>query len=157
MTKYNCDINEELRRNTANAFLNVGIYCNKYDKQIQTESILFSCDAFYAIPAIVNIAFACELYLKALIVRETNKPAIGHDLAALYDQIPPSIRNVVENQFKNKCKYPVSLSETLEMHKKAFENWRYIFEGKNKESEAYPDNLILAAEVLRDELNRNKN
>ena len=144
MTKYNCDINEELRRNTANAFLNVGIYCNKYDKQIQTESILFSCDAF-------------ELYLKALIVRETNKPAIGHDLAALYDQIPPSIRNVVENQFKNKCKYPVSLSETLEIHKKAFENWRYIFEGKNKESEAYPDNLILAAEVLRDELNRNKN
>ena len=36
MTKYNCDINEELRRNTANVFLNVGIYCNNYDKHIRT-------------------------------------------------------------------------------------------------------------------------
>lgn len=154
--EYNCGIDEELCFNTADAFLDVGMYCNEYDKRAQAESILFACDAFYAIPAIVNIAFACELYLKALILRETSKPSRGHNLSALYDKIPTPIRNIVENQFENKCKNPVSLLETLEIHKNSFDNWRYIHEHKNKDSEAYLDNLILAAEVLRNELERKK-
>ena len=107
--EYNCGIDEELCFNTADAFLDVGIYCNEYDKRAQAESILFACDAFYAIPAIVNIAFACELYLKALILRETSKPSRGHNLSALYDksqlQFAILLRTNLRTNVKIQCHY----------------------------------------------------
>jgi hypothetical protein len=36
------------------------------------------------------------------------------------------------------------------MHSKAFEKWRYAYENDKQKIEAYPDNLQLAAEVIKD-------
>ena len=155
MMSNNHKINEDLCHNVANAFLDIGSYSNELDKQIKTTRIQFACDSFYSIPAIVNIAFACELYLKALLTRESEKAGklkYEDDLLLLYKDLPSCLCDNLAYRFEEKCKYPVTLEQTFEIHAKAFQTWRYIYEADKSKSIAYPENLLLAAEVLRDEL-----
>ena len=56
----------------------------------------------------------------------------------------------MENEYAARSRYPVTLKQTLDIHSKAFENWRYAYEPEKKDIEAYPDNLQLAAEIIRD-------
>lgn len=139
----------------ANVFYDIGRLANEYNKDAGTASLLFASDTFYAIPAIVNLAFACELYLKALLYRSGDRKVIqSHCLNKLFSMLPDSTQGQMENEYAARSRYPVTLKQTLGVHSKAFENWRYAYEPDKKNIEAYPDNLLLAAEIIRDDFKK---
>ncbi len=80
------------------------------------------------VPALVNAAFACELYLKMLIKDDTTR---GHDLEILFDQLEvddkDKIRNIITERLKKE-----SLEKGFDYYLKGisddFEFWRYIHE-----------------------------
>lgn len=145
--------NVQLCVDMANAFLEVGIECNEKDRAVQTSGMLFRSEAFFAIPAIVNTAFACELYLKAILIKLVPNPVLNdHALLDLFHQLPESIRSSLNNSYKNKSPYYMELEEVLAIHSESFKNWRYAYEIGKERIEAYPDNLIFVAEALRSQL-----
>jgi len=50
-------------------------------------------------PLFVNLAFAGELYLKALLALETSTTVRGHDLHKLFNLLPPKVRASIEKRF----------------------------------------------------------
>ena len=82
-------------------------------------------DGHWCVPSIVNMAFACELYLKSLISHGNNS-AWGHNLVRLFDGLDKSIQDRVLNSslFKGDKEFYEKLDEA----KLIFENWRYCFE-----------------------------
>ena len=80
------------------------------------------------IPAIVNAAFACELYMKSLIKEKENKQ--GHDLKELFDKLTnetqEQIKQFVNEKLETQPFY--SFDTLLDLAKNAFVEWRYIFE-----------------------------
>ena len=73
-----------------------------------------------------------------------------HSLCDLYNKLPDVAKAQLNIAFKDRCAYPVSFEETMKVHSNTFPDFRYIFEEKNKLAYGYPDNLQLAAEVMRD-------
>lgn len=139
--------------NAANAFLDIGQYADHLDKTAANVAILFVGDAFYALPAIVNATFACELYLKALNSVAADAPGKnGHKLTNLFSSLPEECKNRLREAFCKEVHGRVSLDDTLEIHSNAFSEWRYAYEPQNCHIEAYPDNLFAAAEVFRQEI-----
>lgn len=93
-----------------------------HNEAIKAEDLLLSR------PAIVNCAFACELYLKALL---TGKE-IGriHDLEKLWDKLPIDIRERIDNKIKNKYGKVENVFGIpyIKQIAKAFNDWRYCYE-----------------------------
>jgi hypothetical protein len=143
-------------RNAANAYLQTAIYCNEVDKIAASQTIQFVDQAFFAIPAITNVAFACELFLKAIGLQTNPSGALkGHTLSTLYEDLESQQRADLEGIFSRHCTFKsVTLESTLRKHSRVFENWRYIYENeKNTNSsvcEVYIENLFSAAISLRD-------
>lgn len=150
-----------LCQNIARAFWKVGKECNdtSRDAQYQTETFPepYSSDdgnfdyTFYNIPAIVNLALSCELYLKGLLLRELSEEQLAktHDLKILYDKLSDEQRETASTWFSEHIKYDVLLEDTMKTHAKSFQSWRYVYERRNISSKAYTDNLQLAAEAIR--------
>ena len=90
-----------------------------------------TCYSVVNIPAIVNAAFACELYMKSMI----TTPIVGHKLAYLFSKIDLTkqerIRQYVNNKFKEHPVY--SFDRCLERATNVFVNWRYIFEKQHSD------------------------
>lgn len=142
--------NSQLCFDMANAFYEVGRLANEYYRETVTQSIVFVSDAHYAFPAVVNLAFACELYLKAILIKAGKFTNIHmHCLDKLFLKLPKNNQVQAEDEFMSKCQYSTTLLQTLEAHSKTFESWRYAFEEDKKDIESYPDNLQLAAEIIR--------
>ncbi len=84
-----------------------------------------------SIPAIVNGAFACELYIKSLLPTQEKE----HNLKLLFEMLPPdfqeSIRNEVNDKFKDYAAYTFDMR--LDDSANAFINWRYIHEEEHTE------------------------
>ena len=87
----------------------------------------FLSNGFY--PYSVNIAFACELYLKDIVIhRSTNDEFIkGHNLKDLFDTLEQVDSQYIENEFTTKL--PVkSLNTFLADNGNVFVDWRYALE-----------------------------
>ena len=75
-------------------------------------------------PLMVNTAFACEVFLKGLLIahgvdyKKLLKQRKGHGLKALYDLLP-------KEEYKE---FLGVLDEKLEAHSNDFVNWRYYME-----------------------------
>lgn len=74
------------------------------------------------IPVVTNMAFSCELFLKA-ILKEANSPERGHNLLKLYDALPADVKRDItgldnEQDFLSEIDHIACL----------FEEWRYIYE-----------------------------
>jgi len=112
-----------------------------------------------------NLAFAIELYLKALLSHlELQVPKI-HDLISLYNTIPQPIRAIVEEVYESACledksklpsysfklakgalevpqwndgskKLPF-LPDLLERSKDLFQSWRYVCEFNKSDNDSY--------------------
>lgn len=92
----------------------------------------------YIAPCAANLAFSCELFLKALIAQENNGIIQrGHKLMDLYYQLDPVTRYIMRvkyNSYKpvydpDKPKSPrQSFDDCLATHNEAFREWRYYFE-----------------------------
>ncbi|MGA2180224.1 MAG: HEPN domain-containing protein [Verrucomicrobiota bacterium] len=109
--------------------------------------------------AATNLAFAIELYIKAiLITSKTDKH--GHDLGKLYAAMPRHFKDVIENSYEetrkkdwngrypsitvamrpvpanlpkwnDNCSEPLDLGALLNRSSDIFTSWRYIYEFKN--------------------------
>lgn len=117
----------------ANAFAKVAnnIYSNDLKKSPYKVSSV--C------PFIVNAAFSIELYLKAIHDFYGNKIR-GHHLANLYKKIPENGKSYFLNaatDLRNRYELPqgTDITTCLESLSYAFENWRYIYEHDDIETE----------------------
>lgn len=148
--------NADFCKNAANAYLQTAIYCNEVDKDAASQTMQFVDQAFFAIPAITNMAFACELFLKAICLQTNPSGALkGHTLSTLYEDLESQQREDLEEIFSRHCTFKsVTLESTLRKYCRVFENWRYIYENeKNANSSAcdvYIDSLLSAAISLKD-------
>lgn len=85
-------------------------------------------DGHWFLPHIVNLAFACELFLKSLLYKG-NHAVRGHNLESLFLQLDEDIKEQIVNSksFKGDEQF---LSK---IHKisNCFCDWRYYFEHRN--------------------------
>lgn len=109
----------EICKDSADQFLHVSKWC--------MEEGRYLTDTFY--PFAVNIAFACELYIKAIMIYRSpsDEFSSGHDLLDLYQELPPNDATAIESLFSNKYK-KTDIRTFLRQNRKAFPDWRYAME-----------------------------
>lgn len=89
----------------------------------------------YIIPIIVNASFACELYMKSILVKSglpvKKLRKCGHKLDELFYILPDGQRNDIQKRMYNR-----GYGNEFELHlgeiSNAFIEWRYWFEGTEK-------------------------
>ena len=104
-------------RDQADSFTKIVAYC-----------LEDPCRTFVGEPSIfANAAFACELYLKALLFRE-RKECRGHDLFSLFNELSPEIQNLIKE--KHSCGNVARMCFEQEILKisQTFEKFRYYHE-----------------------------
>lgn len=81
-------------------------------------------DGFWFVPYVVNMAFACELYLKALI--SNGERVSGHKWSDLFRQLSTEDKQEILSTpcFKGDSNFDCKIVE----NEKSFEEWRYYFE-----------------------------
>ena len=79
-------------------------------------------------PFAVNTAFACELYLKAILIHNSTDGTIkkGHELEKLFGALPASTRTQIEATYSQNC--TTALNILLSEINTTFIDWRYAFE-----------------------------
>lgn len=83
---------------------------------------------YYIPPFAVNAAFACEVYLKYLYYKQYGTAIKGqHDLFVLYGLLCNETQLQLKAEYKEWTSI-LPLEECLQVHSKAFVNWRYIYE-----------------------------
>lgn len=100
--------------NQANAFYNTA------------NSIDYKKDMKMLYPYVVNITFACELYIKYIIKKEKGFYKKEHCIYELFLQLDTFTQSLIENNYKKKC--AINLLTTLKEEGENFINWRYAFE-----------------------------
>lgn len=90
--------------------------------------------AFSFAAGVVGLAFASELYLKALYHIETGKTRQGHRLNVLFVSLRPETQQLVRRRYNQRRKGSGSdLDRDLATFANAFVEWRYIYEMKTGE------------------------
>lgn len=80
------------------------------------------------VPAIVNAAFACELYMKAIIGREFQT----HSLLTFYKNLPEDVKQRIEEKYKNNKAWGFETAkEAISAVKDTFVDWRYLYKEEN--------------------------
>lgn len=102
------------------------------------------------IQAIVNCAFACEVYLKAIYAFEYPEADMpwGHYLDDLYNQLPEEYKVKIENKLSFLYKKE-DLDRFLKGFRKIFEEYRYIYEMES-DSRIHFGFLHIFASALQD-------
>ncbi|MCR1909470.1 hypothetical protein [Flavonifractor plautii] len=79
-----------------------------------------------AVPEIVNRAFACELFMKCIVlIQETEQPAHTHNLKELFNLLLPNIQSEIRANLSSLCEdFDLRLAEISDL----FEECRYVFE-----------------------------
>lgn len=90
-------------------------------------------------PFIVNAVFSVELYLKA-IHSAYGQEARGHDLVNLYQAIPEAGKVIFQQAARDmrsryKLEPGADIDSCLESIRKAFEQWRYLYESNRMKAE----------------------
>lgn len=107
----------------ANSFYICSQLCKReLDKQPGRHDI-------YATPQIVNLAFACEVYLKTLLTFSEIDIKKKHKLNDLFDALPDEDKRHIETYMQT-C-YPFQSVvgwRKIDIEANAFVNWRYSYE-----------------------------
>ena len=110
----------------------------------------------WTIPFLLGLAV--ELSLKAILIKEYGHHDNKHDLAELYEEIPEGVQEKLESEFakhlevvRNDNEKP--LYALLKLHRKDFENWRYL-DGDTKGLKEANISMQLAVTALLDVYNR---
>ena len=108
-------------KNSADQFFRVAKWCE--DRDI----VEFLNETMY--PYAVNISFACELYLKAIMIKRSpaNEFEQGHNLLSLFNCLTASDRTILETEFSQKDSNK-TLTDFLDENKDTFISWRYALE-----------------------------
>ena len=104
----------------------------------------YICEKEPSRPVVVNLAFSCELYMKALLMlqRKTREIIIGHELNQLFSELNEDIRERIlrETNIRNWDRFMKDSSN-------AFEAWRYFYE-KDKAMIGHIPELFRLADTL---------
>ena len=113
-------------------FVDCAIFCERDKKPFSTAV------TSHVVASIVNSAFACEVFIKSLLVfyGESIESIKGHELKNLWkryktidgnnaEQVEASVKEIFNSQNNN------IFDELLDNISNAFEYWRYIYEKKN--------------------------
>ena len=122
----------------ADCFYEIGMNAfDKMEKAFDDDTSIL--EKMYFLPAIVNISFACELYLKSFLNDTT-----GHDLKTLFDKQEDIIKEVIKSILGSKMENysDIRFEQRLNNIKDVFITWRYYYES-NK------DGLCLDIEFLK--------
>lgn len=85
---------------------------------------------------VVNLAFAIELLLKALLYSEAKK-ARGHKLDELFELLSPQTQEEIKRNFAellirtsghSRDTFGLTFEDKLKQYAKTYENWRYLHE-----------------------------
>ena len=101
--------------------------CSKLCKRELNENS--GSNDLFAIPRIVNLTFACEVYLKTLLASSKTNVEKKHRLNDLYDALPDEDRFFIETYMETR--YPlrdVFGSRFIDVEADDFVAWRYIYE-----------------------------
>lgn len=107
----------------ANSFYLCANLCRKESDSRPESAPLLS------IPQIVNLAFACEVYLKTLL--DFHKIGIGkkHKLNDLFDALPKDDQEFIDIQLRSTYPFPdVWGRRMIDVEANAFVEWRYGYE-----------------------------
>ena len=104
----------------------------------------------FSSPYVTNLAFACELYMKSLMLIKGTPPPKGndgHDLSLLYAKLDDEYKASLTDKYQSALKTDSlekekALVEFVNQHKSIFKNYRYPYE-KNTVRENNP--LYLAS------------
>ena len=77
----------------------------------------------YMIPAIVNIVFSCELYLKELQIKAGIPVKKIHSIKELFENLPIEIQNEIEKNANIRC-----FNRFIKEIDNAFKEWRYAYQ-----------------------------
>ena len=83
------------------------------------------------VPAIVNRAFACELFMKSMLPKNTR----GHKLQDLFDALDADIQNEIRNKTVEEMKQisksygDIEFQNDIITNGNIFAEWRYFHEG----------------------------
>ncbi|MDF0541078.1 hypothetical protein PX699_01885 [Sphingobium sp. H39-3-25] len=107
---------ERLAFHQANCFHEAALRCRYPESHVQIA------------PMIVNFAFACEIYIKLLLM--TNEtPTRGHHLGRLFEQLPMETSESIERLYEEGgAANDLPLRATLDEIGDAFVDWRYQYE-----------------------------
>ena len=138
MQNYNSSyFNKELCLRNANEFYEVAQLLDKHREHGEYR---------YLTPCIVNLSFACELYLKYLLGRRTNNSKNGHSLLDIYNNLPsPEIKQQINEALDSK--WVRSFEESLLICDKYFVDFRYIHE-KDDNWSVYTSDLFRVVHAL---------
>lgn len=102
------------------------------------------------IQAIVNCAFACEVYLKAIYAFEHPEvdKVWGHYLDDLYNQLPGHYKVAIENKLDFLYKKE-DIERFLKDFRKIFEEYRYVYE-MNSDNRIHFGFLHIFSSALQD-------
>lgn len=108
----------QLLRNNASAFK------KSAERSLEQRPLPNGQIESFIVPAVVNLAFSIELYLKFLLAKnKTTKRR--HELLDLFNLLDPSIKqDIIKLTNYNKDEFEVLLKK----HSEAFREWRYIHE-----------------------------
>lgn len=122
---------------TADGFIAAADYL---DQAISKDGFLLG---IYGPAYTANLAFGCEVYLKQLQLL-TGDVKNGHELKCLYQALNDDIKAMIRSKYENDCqKYCEEINNNAELqnldlclknYNKAFEDWRYWYEGEKSSS-----------------------
>ncbi len=107
----------------------------------------------YFTPATVNSAFACEVYLKALLLFYDIKIGKQHKIKELYEMLPEQAKNGIRSEITNTYDgkwYDLFWLESLEHISDAFVEWRYYYENLEQTHEIRLIFLTTFRDALRE-------
>lgn len=121
-------INEQFLLTNARMFLEAYNRCCSHKKQ---GGVPYS---FLAIPSVVNLSFALELYTKFLLHKEgqdlNSKKFRNHKIHTLFKELHNDTIKIIS---KHTLPYwPFSFEDFLYQHSEIFDKWRYSHEEKKQ-------------------------
>lgn len=116
----------------ADAFYEIGQNI-KVQSQTELKNNDELVEEIHTVPAIVNLAFACELYLKGFFSGKKS----GHYLHTLFEEIPEVIRNVIRLECIQNgiASSEDGFNSRLLNISNAFAEWRYFYEDEKTDLE----------------------
>lgn len=126
----------------AEAFYETACMCD-------AEHLKLDMNSKFLFPFVVNLTFACELYLKSILmsISEDNEFVKTHDLLILFNNLgDDKIKAVLQESFEE---HGQDLLIFLVHHKNHFIDFRYAFEDNDKQLSVFSTDLGLFANSLR--------
>ena len=102
-------------------------------------------------PLIVNAAFSCEAFMKAIMIYDSDKGefSTGHNLKMLFGELDSNVRNWITQKFSEKFA-SMTVDQLLEYEQNDFEKWRYAFENRKSKLTSNALGLINFARSLNE-------